>query len=81
MDETYFALYIDYFQFKNTKLIEHLNKNQDNCAKKSYNRDTGGHLDDVLKYFHDNRKDLQCFIILILPPGLFITHHYAISYA
>ena len=36
MDDTYFALYIDYFQFKNNKLIEHLNKNQDYCAKKSY---------------------------------------------
>ena len=35
MDDTYFALYIDYFQFTNTKLIEHLNKNQDSCAKKS----------------------------------------------
>jgi hypothetical protein len=67
MDDTYFALYIDYFQLKNTKLIEHLNKNQDNCAKKSYGKDKGGRLDESLKYIYENRKDLQGFIILILP--------------
>ena len=67
MDDTYFALYIDYLQLKNTKLIEHLNKNQDYCAKKSYNEDKGIHLDENLKYFNENRKDLQVFLILILP--------------
>ena len=58
MDDTYFALYIDYSQFTNTKLIEHLNKNQDSCAKKSYNRDKGGSLDVGMKGLYENRKDL-----------------------
>lgn len=67
MEDTYFALYIDYSQLKNNKLIEHLNINQDNCARKSYNKDKGGRLDESLKYFNENRKDLQAFLILILP--------------
>ena len=67
MEDTYFALYIDYSQLKNNKLIEHLNKNQDNCARKSYNKDKGGRLDESLKGLYANRKDLQAFLILILP--------------
>jgi len=67
MDDTYFALYIDYLQLKNNKLIQHLNKNQDNCNKKSYGIEIRSKIYEFVRYNCENKKDLQGFVILILP--------------